>query len=166
MTLQIIQDGSRSLWAEGPIALPRRPGLKSVTAADLLAPNVRNVIYGFDAERVGHVDDAEQVDEEQAWLQAELDKRSKWLIRIRDLAQRQGLRLAAILGSRERAGLAGLPVKAVAIEHTPTYHVDPQAHLKACEEAGIELPSQLRHELVSASLADVFGSLRRAGYQV
>jgi len=157
--LRIIQDGARSMWVEGPIVLPHPPGLKAITLEDLLAKDARTVVY--QAEKVGRVDDAELWGEadEQAWLQAELDKRSKYLDRLRAFAERKGLTFGSILAGMQSAVARGrehLGIKAVELVHTPTYRgtFDLDAALQFASPKG-------RAAILAAELEPVVDSLER-----
>jgi hypothetical protein len=146
--LRILQDGNKSLWLEGSLYVPRFKGIKAFTLDDLLAGNKRGVIYADDL--VGRVDDAEFEGEEEAWIQAELQKRSKWLDRIRYFAERKGLNLRALLERLQPGGL-----RAVEIAHRPGYYADLAETLVTYQRAGIEIPPAVKALLVYPELSEV-----------
>jgi hypothetical protein len=152
--VRVVQDGARSIWIEGPVAVPRL-GIKAVTAADLLTRDARSVTYVGDY--VGRVDDAE-VREEQAWVQAELDKHSRWLDRIRAFAERSGLTLSSVMGGRSPSRhLAG-----IAIEHRPTYR-GTFLSAKDMLDLGFAMSPAAKQAMVEAEIAELIESLRRHG---
>jgi hypothetical protein len=146
--LRVVFEGNRTLVLEGSLYVPRFDGIKAFTLDDLLARGNRSVVYGWDP--VGRVDDAELEGDEEAWVQAELDKRNKYLDTIRRFAERKGLNLRGLFERLQPGGLRG-----VAITHRPGYHADLAETLVAYQEAGIEIPPAVKALLVYPELSDL-----------
>lgn len=160
--LRIVQDGAKSLWIEGPIVVPRIPGTKALALEDILGTKTRPVLY--QADSVGRVDDAEIRGEEEAWVQAELDKRGRWIERIKFWIARSGLDWRAYMKQ------LGLPAfGGTELVHRPTYKVDPADVRATLREAGLPMSAGLKAALASyeeLETESLVSELRRSGVRV
>jgi hypothetical protein len=158
--LRIIELRNRSLWVEGGLHLPRSAdGLKAAfTLDDLLGDgDKRSVIYGSDP--VAQVADAELEDDEEAWILGELDKRNRWLDKLRYFAERKGLNLRGLFEQLQPGGL-----RAVEIAHRPTYTVSPSEVRGTLSSLGIPVSPALKAALEQEEIAEVVERLQKMGY--
>lgn len=131
--VRVIQDGNRLLVVEARVSVPPA-SLKGASLADVL----KGAPVTYTAEKVGRVDDAEEEDDAAAWVQAQLDKRSRYLDRIRHFLERRGLAARPSLGG---------PL--VELQHRKTYDALPADLAEYYAEAGIELPPAVKAAIVN-----------------